>query len=241
MSISLLLPTTKYPITQYFGEHAIDYSQWGYIGHNGVDFGTPLNTPIYASADGQIDKIAFENGGYGNYVKVKHNGGEYYTYYCHLSNSRVRTVGYKIKAGELIAYSGNTGASTGPHLHWGLMIPKAINAGYKNYHDPLKYVGVSTEPEQPPITDNPTLPEVTPCHLEMTAIVDYVNVRSGPGTQYSIVGNVVMGDQVTIVEIAQPDIWGKLSNGNWVALKYAYEPYFEKSGWTENSLETRTL
>ncbi|ASU16406.1 Murein DD-endopeptidase MepM [Actinobacillus pleuropneumoniae] len=83
--------------------------------HNGVDFGIPTGTPIIAPSDGVVEHIAYQAKGAGRYIKIRH--GHITTVYMHLSKTLVR-VGQSVKKGERIALSGNTGASTGPHLHY---------------------------------------------------------------------------------------------------------------------------
>ncbi len=89
----------------------------------GVDIGAPIGTPIYASADGvvQLARMGY-NGGYGNYIIIKHSSditghGEVQTLYAHLSQINVST-GETVRQGEPIGRVGNTGRSTGPHLHF---------------------------------------------------------------------------------------------------------------------------
>ncbi|AAP77057.1 M23 family metallopeptidase [Helicobacter sp. MIT 03-1614] len=84
--------------------------------HTGVDFATPIGTPIYATADGVVNAASFSTGGYGYLVKIDHSLG-FTTYYAHL-NKIVVQKGMFVRHGQLIAYSGNTGQSTGPHLHY---------------------------------------------------------------------------------------------------------------------------
>lgn len=84
--------------------------------HKGVDFGLPIGTPIIAPADGVVEHVAYQANGAGRYIKIRH-GGQYTTVYMHLSRQLVR-VGQSVKKGERIALSGNTGRSTGPHLHY---------------------------------------------------------------------------------------------------------------------------
>ncbi len=84
--------------------------------HTGVDFATPIGTPVYATADGVVTSANFSTGGYGYLVKIDHSLG-FMTYYAHL-NKIVVQKGMFVKRGQLIAYSGNTGQSTGPHLHY---------------------------------------------------------------------------------------------------------------------------
>ncbi len=88
-----------------------------YRAHHGIDYATPVGTPIKAAYNGKVI-FAGKKGGYGNVVIIRHPGG-YKTFYAHLSRFKTH-VGKQVKTGELIALSGNTGMSTGPHLHFGL-------------------------------------------------------------------------------------------------------------------------
>lgn len=99
-----------YPITQGFGR--TEYNP----NHTGIDYGCPTGTPIYASADGTVFYTGWKDGGYGNCVFIKHPDG-FVTIYEHLSKVSV-TVGQTVKQGQTIGYSGSTGNSTGPHLHF---------------------------------------------------------------------------------------------------------------------------
>lgn len=86
--------------------------------HQGIDIAVPEGTPVYATANGEIEYIrdqGSERGG--KYVVVKHSDG-FRTGYFHLSNNQVKKVGDKVKAGDIIGISGNTGNSTGPHLDY---------------------------------------------------------------------------------------------------------------------------
>ena len=83
--------------------------------HKGIDIGTPWGTPIHAPADGTI-VYAGRSGGYGNFIKMAH-GGNIVTCYGHLSRYATRA-GQRVSRGDIIGYSGNSGISTGPHLHW---------------------------------------------------------------------------------------------------------------------------
>lgn len=84
--------------------------------HKGVDFSMPIGTPIIAPADGVVVKVSYQAGGAGRYVMLRH-GREYQTVYMHLSRPLVKP-GQSVKKGQRIALSGNTGRSTGPHLHY---------------------------------------------------------------------------------------------------------------------------
>lgn len=85
--------------------------------HKGVDFAAATGTPIYAAGDGTI-QIAGEYGGYGRYVRIRHNG-DYSTAYGHMSAiARGIHGGVRVKQGQVIGYVGSTGLATGPHLHY---------------------------------------------------------------------------------------------------------------------------
>jgi len=84
-------------------------------GHNGLDFGVVVGTPIKSTMDGKVISAGWNDQGYGNLVIVEN--GSYRTYYGHLSSIPV-SAGDSIKAGSVIGLSGNTGNSTGPHLHY---------------------------------------------------------------------------------------------------------------------------
>jgi murein DD-endopeptidase MepM/ murein hydrolase activator NlpD len=86
--------------------------------HNGVDIGVPAGTWVGAAAAGTVLEAGWSNGGYGNYIRIAHKGG-YTTLYGHLSHIYVHA-GQTVKAGSLIAKSGSTGRSTGPHLHFSI-------------------------------------------------------------------------------------------------------------------------
>ncbi len=91
--------------------------------HQGIDFGVPTGTPVYAAGDGVVEEARWA-GGYGRWMKIRHTAG-WETAYGHLSGWAVRP-GQHVHQGQVIAYSGSTGESTGPHLHY-----EVIAAGRK--------------------------------------------------------------------------------------------------------------
>ena len=108
-----------------------------YRAHLGVDYAASSGTPVMAAGDGKIVFVG-ESRGYGNMIKIQHSD-DYLTLYAHLNSFKkgVRS-GFGVKKGEIIAYVGSTGLSTGPHLHFGLYKDKdAI--------DPLRVVQVATK------------------------------------------------------------------------------------------------
>ncbi len=85
--------------------------------HRGIDFGAASGTPILAAGDGRIEQMGW-NGGYGNYVRVRHTG-EFATAYGHMSRfARGLRAGAAVRQGQIIGFVGSTGRSTGPHLHY---------------------------------------------------------------------------------------------------------------------------
>lgn len=89
--------------------------------HRGIDFAAPAGTPIYAAGDGRVG-FAGRNSGYGNYVRVDHDG-RYATAYAHLSRfAPGLKVHSRVKQGQVIGYVGSTGVSTGPHLHYEILV-----------------------------------------------------------------------------------------------------------------------
>ena len=85
--------------------------------HKGIDFAAPPGTPIYAAGSGTVI-YAGRKGGYGKYVKIRHNG-TYETAYAHMKGyGRGVRRGARVRQGQIIGYVGSTGRSTGPHLHY---------------------------------------------------------------------------------------------------------------------------
>lgn len=109
--------------------------------HLGLDLKAKVATPVYATADGIVEIAKFDaKGGYGNLVTIQHNYG-FKTYYAHLSKISTKAAAF-VKKGDLIGYSGNTGLSSGPHLHYEIrFIQRVLNPiefvrwGSDNYID----------------------------------------------------------------------------------------------------------
>ncbi|MDQ0844263.1 MULTISPECIES: M23 family metallopeptidase [unclassified Streptomyces] len=109
-------PVNKYTLTASFAQGGAMWS----AKHSGQDFAVPIGTPVKAAGAGTVVKAGPNGGGdgpaYGNAIVIKHNNGKY-SQYAHLSKINVN-VGAKVKTGQNIAKSGNTGNSSGPHLHF---------------------------------------------------------------------------------------------------------------------------
>jgi murein DD-endopeptidase MepM/ murein hydrolase activator NlpD len=105
---SLVFPAVG-PLTSNFG------ARWGSV-HEGIVIGAPIGTPVLAADAGMV-VFAGWSGNYGNIIKIDHGGGRMVTWYAHLSRFNVG-VGDTVAKGAVIGYVGNTGFSTGPHLHY---------------------------------------------------------------------------------------------------------------------------
>ncbi|MDR2029833.1 MAG: M23 family metallopeptidase [Treponema sp.] len=120
-------------ISMFFGQNENPFTGQYYI-HKGIDLSTyRQGDPIVATADGQVVTVDYEGAGFGNYVIIKHKHG-FYTRYAHMQQSRV-TTGQRVQQGEVIGYIGNTGLSTGPHLHYEVHIGSDVV-------DPFKYLNI---------------------------------------------------------------------------------------------------
>ena len=220
MAIKLLVPVSG-PITQLFGEDPEFYKKFGFPGHNGIDYGIPNGTPVGAAAAGTVAAVSFENGGYGNFVKLSHLDGSkpYFTYYAHLASATV-SPGQKVKAGTVVGFSNNTGASTGPHLHFGVKVD-GQNPAYKGYVDPMPLFttaadvdsGTTTSTDQ--FTDAVAIP-----NLSFEVISEFLNVRNGPGIEFSIVTQLQKGARITGGRLQSKSVWIEFEPGKWCAIAF---------------------
>ena len=125
-----ITPVSGYRLTSAFGmrKHPV-------LGvnrmHNGVDMACAAGTPIYATRAGTVTTASYQANGAGNYVSINHLDG-FSSVYMHMTHYVV-SAGQNVSAGQLIGYVGNTGISTGPHLHFGISY-----AG--TYVNPLAYI-----------------------------------------------------------------------------------------------------
>ncbi len=121
-------------ISMPFGQNKHPFTGQWYI-HKGIDLSTyRAGDPILATADGQIVTAEYDPG-FGYYIIIKHKHG-FYTRYAHMSSFRVQR-GQYVQQGQIIGYIGNTGVSTGPHLHYEVHIGSDVV-------DPMKYLNIKT-------------------------------------------------------------------------------------------------
>ena len=119
-------------VSMAFGPNIHPYRKQWYI-HKGIDFSTwRSGDPVMATADGQVVTVTVDPS-YGNMVVIKHNHG-IYTRYAHLNAFRVKK-GQLVEQGDIIGTVGNTGISTGPHLHYEVRIGSDVV-------DPSKYINI---------------------------------------------------------------------------------------------------
>lgn len=143
----------KYPITFKFGAQPRWYVMVAGYPHNGVDFGTPVGTPILACANGTIiyaDNVP-DSDGLG--IIISHKWG--ISLYWHLSSLTAK-LGQDVKKGDSIGFSGSTGWATGPHLHFGTKVRGVEAPGMKGWSNPINYIiepPVQPVPEPSPVRE----------------------------------------------------------------------------------------
>ena len=188
----------EFAVTQRFGEKITDPA-----GHTGIDYALYLGTPVLAACPGIVSRVAHLQSGYGTHVVVDHDG-EKQTVYAHLSRVSVR-IGMTVAEGEMIGMSGNTGNSTGPHLHF------------------------EVRRDGRPIDPEPLLRGTAEtAAAERKVSVPLLFVRSGPGTEYPIVDSLNQGAAVSGSETVET-VWLKIGAGRWIAVRYQGEDFCEKA------------
>ena len=131
-------------IAQLWGENPDTYGRFTYDGvplrgHNGIDFLTPVHTDLLAVDEAVVSEaVRNDPTGFGNYIILRHSWGE--SLYAHMMDLGVRR-GQRVDRGQRIGWSGNTGFSQGPHLHFAIRIdPYVRTDGWGGYSDPLPYM-----------------------------------------------------------------------------------------------------
>jgi murein DD-endopeptidase MepM/ murein hydrolase activator NlpD len=127
-------------ISMFFGQNENPFTGQYYI-HKGIDLSTyRQGDPVVATADGQVVTVDYDATGFGNYVIIKHKHG-YYTRYAHMQGFKAK-IGQRVQQGEVIGWIGNTGLSTGPHLHYEVHIGSDVV-------DPYKYINIRSSIARP--------------------------------------------------------------------------------------------
>ena len=193
-----------FPESQLFGVNPARYAQFGMVGHDGVDYATPTGTPIISGVEGKVVKTTNTRGGYGKSVTVWDPAQNLSVIYAHLSEFSLK-VGDKVSPGSPIGKSGNTGNSTGPHLHIGTgetdISGNRINRG--NGYDGWLNPATATTPGTPPKTTTkggdevqsapgytgPPPPPYAPTHAGQTVSSGGNNFRSDDGKTWIFGGS----------------------------------------------------
>ena len=120
-------------ISMFFGQNENPFTGYHYI-HKGIDISTYRSgDPIVATADGQVVTVEYDHNGFGNNVTIRHKHG-FYTRYAHMLSIAARA-GQHVQQGDVIGLIGNTGLSTGPHLHYEVHVGSDVV-------DPYKYITI---------------------------------------------------------------------------------------------------
>lgn len=199
-------------ITTYFNPQRNVNDVSGY--HNAIDIEAAGGSNIYAAYGGEVVS-ADVKGAYGNMVIIYHADLKVYTFYAHASQL-LTSAGAKVKQGDLIGKVGCTGQSSGNHLHFGICDTLVGAYPAKTYYDPLTYFEYSDNSGEgvttPPAT---TQPECS-CSEEYAGlyttknVVTYLNIRSGHGTNFSIVGSIPANAEFKVTK----------GNGEWAHVEY---------------------
>ena len=212
--------TGEYPITQNYGEKSTSNF------HTGIDYGCPIGTPIRASSDGVIRYNGMDKSGYGNCVIIEHDA-THSTLYAHLRNAAFFIPGVVVKQGDVIGWSGNTGNSTGPHLHFEA---RRIWNDFRTHFDPMQlplmsvddgvsYSGEAVKPDVPAVSselDPGPVMIVAPygayAHNEIFTAKQVLPF----GTKLNFTGNTVEKDNYTFCECT---VWIAVNDGETQILR----------------------
>lgn len=141
----LILPFKgTFQITQIFNDkrYRESYQKFGLMGHNGIDYGTPVGTPILAPFDGVAKETDyFDQYGYGHYIKIQNDKEG--VVLAHFRERSLIKPGASVKQGDLVGYSGSSGNSTGPHLHMGYWRePRNRENGFNGFLDHTYWLNI---------------------------------------------------------------------------------------------------
>ena len=192
----------QFYISQHFGENPNTYPLTN--GHNGMDFGLPEGNPVMATADGVVTRAELDtvtavtpNRGYGYHVRIQHPDGSTSIYGHFQQDSFLVQTGDNVSMGTIIGRSGNTGFSTGPHLHFevrmGLAATSAINP------EPFLV-------DEIPSTDTLFTATVVPDG-------DGVRLRIGPGTNFGVIRKLHTDDALEVFGLGGNNVWLRVKEG----------------------------
>lgn len=192
----------KFHITQHFGENPALYP--GTNGHNGIDFGLPEGNPVMATADGVVSRAELDTAtaldpkkGYGYHVRIQHPDGSTSIYGHFQKDGLLVATGDNVTTGAMIGRSGDTGNSTGPHLHFEVRLGLAATTAV----DPEPFL-VDEIPSTNILFSVTVVPEG-----------DGVRLRLGPGKNFSILRQFHTDDSLDVLGIAGKDVWLRVKEG----------------------------
>ncbi len=208
----------KFSVSQPYGENPHLYEATH--GHNGIDYSLPEGNPVRAAAAGVVERSELDTAtasdprvGYGYHVRILHPDGAR-TIYAHLQEGGLLVItGQNVRMGDVIGRSGNTGRSTGPHLHFELRLGPSVTSGI--------------DPSGLMVDEIPT--EAALFTAAITPDGDGLRIRVGPGTKYHIVRSLRSGDQVQVYGVAGDRVWLRVQEGyimykpEWVKIEQEQE------------------
>jgi len=207
----------SYQITQKYGEK--DTSAF----HTGIDYALPVGTPVLASEDGTVVFAGWDKTGYGNTVIIRHPDGNA-TLNAHLAAPLKVKVGDKVKKSQVIGFSGSTGNSTGPHLHFEA---RKNWSDYTSHFDPM-LLPLQSSIEPMSWTNGPTpLKEANAFHAGEKVVItaplgakaydqDFLNYTAYPeGTEFYYTGKTAAAKGYTYMQcipLTRP-VWIAVNDG----------------------------
>ena len=225
MQLQYPVPPESY-VTQSYYEHVARAKRNGWCSmpgpcptgiyyYGGIDWGVSY-IKILAAQDGTVSETRWDMTGYGNHVRIQHLD-DYLTIYGHLSHINV-IKGQAIRAGEVIGISGNSGNSTGPHLHFELRA-----GGVPRDPEPM----LVTEITPPVPIEHPEIPKLP----QAVITADMLNIRKEPSIAAYLAGKVLKGQTLPVIGIFESNyvnggnIWLKIGYLQWIAMQYKGKQY----------------
>ncbi len=231
-----------FPVTQCFGEKITDPK-----GHSGIDYALYTGTPVRAAAAGTVRLAQRSESGYGNHIILRHDGNMQ-TVYAHLDTLLV-TAGQEVACGQVIGTSGNSGNSTGPHLHFEVRTgrtPRAVDP--QPFLDEVDEANAVSESDAANTTETVNAAEPTPAPVPAPAPptptpappaqanapevssgnvgarnwrvrCPLLHVRSGPGIGYPVCDRLPEGAIVQELE-QMADLWVRIGPNRWAAARF---------------------
>lgn len=212
--------------TQSYDEHVARAKQLGccpkpgvncrcfYFG--GIDWGVPNGTKVFAAADGTIERATSDASGYGMHVRISH-AENILTVYGHLKSVTVNK-GDKVKQGDLIGYSNNTGNSSGPHLHF-----EARQSNVPFDPEPYLIYEVDPNPEPEPTPDNPWTKLQFPDTYPVAETQETMAIRTVPTTDGNTpIAYTGIRRKYEFYKVQLDDIgrtWIKIGNERWFCVR----------------------